>query len=89
MARNCLPTQSNHSFQMIQDLASTKIQGWITPNSDLGLGARNSQDDESPDSQLMRLDNMLQAEGVSGPDKGASSQSENAIGMMPFVLAVR
>lgn len=45
-----------------------------------GLGGRNSSDDENPDSQLMRLDNMLQAEGVSGPDKGAASQSENAIG---------
>jgi len=44
-----------------------------------GLGTRNQQGDESPDSQLMRLDNMLQAEGVSGPDKGAASQSENAI----------
>lgn len=45
------------------------------------LSSRNPQDDDSPDSQLMRLDNMLQAEGVSGPDKGGSN-SENAIGTL-------
>ncbi|GBL97739.1 Homeobox protein extradenticle [Araneus ventricosus] len=58
------------------------------------LSLRNTQEEEPPDPQLMRLDNMLIAEGVAGPEKGggagaaanasaaASSggpQSENAI----------
>ena len=35
-----------------------------------------SADEEPPDAQLMRLDNMLIAEGVAGPEKtGASSSS--------------
>ncbi|XP_049330745.1 pre-B-cell leukemia transcription factor 3 isoform X1 [Astyanax mexicanus] len=38
-----------------------------------GLSIRGAHDDEPPDPQLMRLDNMLLAEGVSGPDKGGGS----------------
>ncbi|KAG8182540.1 hypothetical protein JTE90_002074 [Oedothorax gibbosus] len=34
------------------------------------LSLRNTQEDEPPDPQLMRLDNMLIAEGVAGPEKG-------------------
>ncbi|XP_032829057.1 pre-B-cell leukemia transcription factor 1-like isoform X2 [Petromyzon marinus] len=34
------------------------------------LSIRGAQDDDPPDPQLMRLDNMLLAEGVSGPEKG-------------------
>merc|ERR1719483_1029220 len=34
------------------------------------LSLRNVQDDDPPCPQLMRLDNMLIAEGVAGPDKG-------------------
>lgn len=34
------------------------------------LSIRNTQDEEPPDPQLMRLDNMLIAEGVAGPEKG-------------------
>lgn len=56
----------------------------------LVLSLRNTQEEEPPDPQLMRLDNMLIAEGVAGPEKGAGSaantaaaagapQSENAI----------
>ncbi|KAF6021445.1 exd [Bugula neritina] len=44
-----------------------------------GLDSRNQQPDDTPDSQLIRLNNMLQAEGVTGPDNGGSNQSENAI----------
>ena len=33
------------------------------------LSLRNCIDDEPPDQQLMRLDNMLIAEGVAGPEK--------------------
>ena len=37
------------------------------------LNIRNQPDDEPPDPQLMRLDNMLLAEGVAGSDKGGST----------------
>ncbi|XP_074653929.1 pre-B-cell leukemia transcription factor 1-like isoform X6 [Tubulanus polymorphus] len=56
------------------------------------LSIRGTQEDEPPDPQLMRLDNMLIAEGVAGPEKGgkgggpsvaanatASGQPDNAI----------
>lgn len=36
----------------------------------LVLSIRNTQEEEPPDPQLMRLDNMLIAEGVAGPEKG-------------------
>jgi len=39
------------------------------------LSLRNVQDDNPPDPQLMRLDNMLVAEGIMGPDKGAPPPS--------------
>ncbi|XP_051953193.1 pre-B-cell leukemia transcription factor 3-like [Xyrauchen texanus] len=38
-----------------------------------GLSIRGSQDDDPSDPQLMRLDNMLLAEGVSGPEKGGGA----------------
>ncbi|EEB12910.1 Homeobox protein extRadenticle, putative [Pediculus humanus corporis] len=34
---------------------------------------RNTQEEEPPDPQLMRLDNMLIAEGVAGPEKGGGA----------------
>uniref|UniRef100_A0A8B9VU18 Pre-B-cell leukemia transcription factor 3 n=1 Tax=Anas zonorhyncha TaxID=75864 RepID=A0A8B9VU18_9AVES len=34
-----------------------------------GLSIRGAQEEDPPDPQLMRLDNMLLAEGVSGPEK--------------------
>ncbi|GFW50698.1 homeobox protein extradenticle [Trichonephila clavipes] len=37
------------------------------------LSLRNTQEDEPPDPQLMRLDNMLIAEGVAGPEKGGGA----------------
>ncbi|CAD5121273.1 DgyrCDS9803 [Dimorphilus gyrociliatus] len=37
------------------------------------LSIRGNQDDEPQDPQLMRLDNMLIAEGVAGPEKGGGS----------------
>lgn len=36
----------------------------------LGLSIRGAQEEDLPENQLMRLDNMLLAEGVSGPEKG-------------------
>jgi len=37
------------------------------------LSLRNLNDEDPPDPQLMRLDNMLIAEGVAGPDKSGSA----------------
>lgn len=41
------------------------------------LSIRGAQEDEPPDPQLMRLDNMLIAEGVAGPEKGGGSSAAN------------
>ncbi|XP_028828812.1 pre-B-cell leukemia transcription factor 3 isoform X2 [Denticeps clupeoides] len=43
-----------------------------------GLSIRGAQEDDPPDPQLMRLDNMLLAEGVSGPEKGSASAAAAA-----------
>ena len=40
---------------------------------------RNLNDEDPPDPQLMRLDNMLAAEGVSGPDISAAAQQQSAV----------
>ena len=37
------------------------------------ISFRNAQEEEPPDPQLMRLDNMLIAEGVAGPEKGGGA----------------
>lgn len=39
------------------------------------LNIRGSQDEDPPDPQLMRLDNMLIAEGVAGPEKSGGGSS--------------
>ncbi len=41
------------------------------------LSIRGTQEEEPPDPQLMRLDNMLIAEGVAGPEKGGGSNAAN------------
>ncbi|XP_058246069.1 pre-B-cell leukemia transcription factor 3b isoform X2 [Hemibagrus wyckioides] len=43
-----------------------------------GLSIRGAQEEDPPDPQLMRLDNMLLAEGVAGPEKGGGSASVTA-----------
>lgn len=53
-----------------------------------GLSMRNAQEDEPQDPQLVRLDNMLLAEGVAGPEKGggaaaAVSAATSSGGMSP------
>lgn len=40
------------------------------------LSLRNLNDEDPPDPQLMRLDNMLIAEGVAGPDKGGGATAQ-------------
>lgn len=47
-------------------------------SSSPGLSIRNSQEEEPVDPQLMRLDNMLLAEGVAGPEKGGGSAAAAA-----------
>uniref|UniRef100_A0A8C9YKE0 Pre-B-cell leukemia homeobox 2 n=1 Tax=Sander lucioperca TaxID=283035 RepID=A0A8C9YKE0_SANLU len=52
------------------------------------LSMRNAQEDEPQDPQLVRLDNMLLAEGVAGPEKGggaaaAVSAATSSGGMSP------
>ncbi|KAG7274169.1 hypothetical protein CRUP_017533 [Coryphaenoides rupestris] len=42
------------------------------------LSIRGAQEEDPPDPQLMRLDNMLLAEGVSGPEKGGGSAASAA-----------
>jgi len=42
------------------------------------LSIRSSQDDDPPDAQLLRLDNMLIAEGVAGPEKGGGPSAASA-----------
>ena len=37
------------------------------------LSIRGAQDEDQTDPQLMRLDNMLLAEGVAGPDKSGNA----------------
>ena len=44
----------------------------------LVLNSRGGLEDEPPDPQVVRLDNMLLAEGVAGPEKGGSSASATA-----------
>jgi len=41
------------------------------------LSLRNVTDENPPDPQLMRLDNMLVAEGIMGPEKGAAPPAQN------------
>ncbi|XP_050775583.1 pre-B-cell leukemia transcription factor 2 isoform X11 [Gopherus flavomarginatus] len=44
-----------------------------------GLSVRSSQEEEPVDPQLMRLDNMLLAEGVAGPEKGGGLVAAAAV----------
>lgn len=39
------------------------------------LSLRGTQEEDPPDPQLLRLDNMLIAEGVAGPEKGGGSSA--------------
>uniref|UniRef100_A0A8C5JY56 PBC domain-containing protein n=1 Tax=Jaculus jaculus TaxID=51337 RepID=A0A8C5JY56_JACJA len=43
-----------------------------------GLSIRSSQEEEPVDPQLMRLDNMIEAEGVAGPEKWEGSSAAAA-----------
>ncbi|KAL1273380.1 hypothetical protein QQF64_029242, partial [Cirrhinus molitorella] len=57
----------------------TLLISLITENIEIKLlSIRGAQEEEPPDAQLMRLDNMLLAEGVSGPEKGGGSAAAAA-----------
>uniref|UniRef100_A0A8C4NYN3 Pre-B-cell leukemia transcription factor 1 n=1 Tax=Dicentrarchus labrax TaxID=13489 RepID=A0A8C4NYN3_DICLA len=43
------------------------------------LSIRGIQEEDSPDPQIMRLDNMLLAEGVAGPERGGASAAAAAV----------
>lgn len=51
---------------------------FLPPLSSSVLSIRGAQEEEPPDPQLMRLDNMLLAEGVAGPEKGGGSAAAAA-----------
>lgn len=46
---------------------------WLFLCPSTALSIRGNQEDDSPDPQIMRLDNMLLAEGVAGPERGGAS----------------
>ncbi|XP_059495946.1 pre-B-cell leukemia transcription factor 4 isoform X3 [Stegostoma tigrinum] len=86
--QQCIPstkcTATNHqgsidsTFQT-QELCDLIRQGQQMPgNTTTMLSIRGVQEEEPPDPQLMRLDNMLLAEGVSGPEKGGGSAAAAA-----------
>ncbi|XP_033119121.1 pre-B-cell leukemia transcription factor 1-like [Anneissia japonica] len=54
-----------------------KMHGIPCAKNDV-LSIRGTQEEEPPDPQLMRLDNMLIAEGVAGPEKGGGSAAAAA-----------
>ena len=45
----------------------------------IALSVRGIQEEDGPDPQIMRLDNMLLAEGVTGPDRGGGSAAAAAV----------
>jgi len=55
---------------MFADCLRCFLTYYISFSSFSVLSIRNTQEEEPPDPQLMRLDNMLIAEGVAGPEKG-------------------
>lgn len=52
------------------------------------LSLRNTQEEEPPDPQLMRLDNMLVAEGVAGPEKGGGVSAASQAAMAASTAAL-
>ncbi|PIN90431.1 hypothetical protein AB205_0053290, partial [Aquarana catesbeiana] len=50
----------------------------VVEDEDTLLSIRGAQEEEPQDPQLMRLDNMLLAEGVAGPEKGGGSAAAAA-----------
>lgn len=66
------------SGQSLADARNTDCIFSCSLFSAQGLSIRGAQEEDPPDPQLMRLDNMLLAEGVSGPEKGGGSAAAAA-----------
>ncbi len=60
-----------------EDGGDTVAHGMCLSSLPAVLSIRGAQEEEPPDPQLMRLDNMLIAEGVAGPEKGGGSTAAN------------
>ncbi|KAM7371785.1 hypothetical protein PAMP_008995 [Pampus punctatissimus] len=54
------------------------MRAWLQADRGPVLSIRGVQEEDPPDPQIMRLDNMLLAEGVSGPEKGGGSAAAAA-----------
>ncbi len=74
---NFIPVSGNCFFAQCHHLKMLYIHGNL-PLYVAVLSIRGAQEEEPPDPQLMRLDNMLIAEGVAGPEKGSGSAAANA-----------
>lgn len=59
-------------------VSSLAYSGRSSLSSPAVLSIRGAQEEEPTDPQLMRLDNMLLAEGVAGPEKGGGSAAAAA-----------
>ncbi|XP_046869879.1 pre-B-cell leukemia transcription factor 3b, partial [Hypomesus transpacificus] len=76
-------SQERQAWVLVTQRHSQERQGWVLetqrhPQERQGLSIRGAQEEDPPDPQLMRLDNMLLAEGVSGPEKGGGSAAAAA-----------
>uniref|UniRef100_A0A673GVB8 Pre-B-cell leukemia homeobox 3b n=1 Tax=Sinocyclocheilus rhinocerous TaxID=307959 RepID=A0A673GVB8_9TELE len=70
-----------HQIMTITDQSLDEAQAKLVHFFNLNVNIvfiRGAQEEDSPDPQLMRLDNMLLAEGVSGPEKGGGSAAAAA-----------
>ncbi|CAG5095138.1 Similar to exd: Homeobox protein extradenticle (Anopheles gambiae) [Cotesia congregata] len=67
--------EENKNVRVIQVASISTLAGRRSTRKMLTaiLSLRNTQEEEPPDPQLMRLDNMLIAEGVAGPEKGGGA----------------
>lgn len=76
--QGCRATAPRVSGQSLADARNTDCIFSCSLFSAQGLSIRGAQEEDPPDPQLMRLDNMLLAEGVSGPEKGGGSAAAAA-----------
>lgn len=52
---------------------------WRVLSISTALSVRGIQEEDPPDPQMIRLDNMLLAEGVAGPERGGASAAAAAV----------
>lgn len=69
----------SYSLCLVNDFWVAAANPFFFPLSfSVVLSIRGAQEEEPTDPQLMRLDNMLLAEGVAGPEKGGGSAAAAA-----------